>query len=56
MFKEESVEYAVGDYVYHESFGAGRVTEVSGDLISVAFKLPHGIKKIMKNHKKLSKI
>ena len=56
MIRTEEVDYNVGDYVYHETFGTGRVTEVSGSLISVAFKMPHGIKKLMKNHKKLSKV
>ncbi len=56
MFRKEDVDYKVGDYVYHESFGTGKVVEVSDTLISVAFKLPHGVRKLMKNHKKLSKI
>ncbi len=56
MFRNDEVEYNVGDFVYHESFGAGKVVEVTETLISVAFKLPYGVKKLMKNHKKLSKI
>ena len=56
MFREEEVDYVVGDYVYHESFGTGRVVEVTNTLVSVAFKHPHGVKKLMKNHKKLSKV
>ena len=56
MFREEEVDYQVGDYVYHETFGTGKVVEVTNTLVSVAFKHPHGIKKLMKNHKKLSKI
>ena len=56
MFREEEIDYAVGDYVYHESFGTGRVVEVTNTLVSVAFKHPHGVKKLMKNHKKLSKV
>ena len=56
MFREEEVDYQVGDFVYHESFGTGKVVEVTNTLVSVAFKLPHGVKKLMKNHKKLSKI
>ncbi len=56
MFREEDVDYQVGDFVYHESFGTGKVVEVTNTLVSVAFKHPHGIKKIMKNHKKLSKV
>ena len=56
MFREEEIDYKVGDYVYHETFGAGRVVEVTNTLVSVAFKHPYGIKKLMKNHKKLSKV
>ena len=56
VFREEDVDYKVGDLVYHETFGTGKVTEVSDTLVSVAFKHPHGVKKLMKNHKKLSKI
>ncbi len=56
MFREEEVDYKVGDYVYHETFGTGKVVEVTNTLVSVAFKHPHGIKKLMKNHKKLSKV
>ena len=56
MFREEDVDYQVGDVVYHETFGTGKVVEVTNTLVSVAFKHPHGIKKLMKNHKKLSKV
>lgn len=56
VLREEAVDYKLGDNVYHETFGAGKVVEVTNTLISVAFKYPHGIKKLMKNHKKLSKI
>lgn len=56
IFRKEEVDYQVGDYVYHESFGSGKVVEVSNTLVSVAFKYPHGVKKLMKNHKKLAKV
>lgn len=56
VFRDEEVNYQVGDYVYHESFGAGKVVEVTNTLVSVAFKHPYGIKKLMKNHKKLAKV
>ena len=56
MFREEDVDYQVGDFVYHETFGTGKVVEVTNTLVSVAFKHPHGIRKLMKNHKKLSKV
>lgn len=54
--RKEAVNYAVGDYVYHEVFGAGRIVEVTNTLLSIAFKSPHGIKKLMKNHKSISKV
>ena len=55
-FRDEDVEYNVGDYVYHEVFGNGRVVEVSKSLVSIAFKHPYGLRKLMKNHKSLSKV
>jgi len=55
-FRKEDVEYNVGDYVYHEAFGQGKVVEVTKTLVSIAFKHPYGIRKLMKNHKSLSKI
>ena len=56
VFHEEEVNYEVGDIVYHETFGMGKVVGVSNELLDVAFKHPIGIKKLMKNHKKLSKV
>ena len=56
MFRDEEVDYQVGDFVYHETFGAGKVVEVTNTLVSVAFPHPFGIRKLMKNHKKLSKV
>ena len=41
MFREEDVDYQVGDFVYHETFGTGKVVEVTNTLVSVAFKHPH---------------
>lgn len=55
FYKEEAV-YQTGDYVYHEVFGQGKVLGISGSLIEIAFKHPYGIKKLMKNHKSLSKV
>ena len=56
FFRSEDVEYNVGDYVYHEVFGNGRVVEVTKSLVSIAFKHPYGLRKLMKNHKSLSKV
>ncbi len=56
VLSKEMVDYQIGDYVYHDSFGTGRVVEVSNTLVSVAFKHPFGVKKLMKNHKSLKKV
>ena len=53
---EEEVDLNVGDNVYHEVFGQGKVVSISGSIASIAFKHPYGIKKLIKNHKSLSKI
>ena len=55
-FYKDDVEYEKYDYVYHEVFGQGKVISVSGSLVTIAFKHPYGIKKLMKNHKSLSKV
>lgn len=55
-FYEEDVDYKVDDFVYHDVFGNGKVLEVSKTLITIAFKHPYGVRKLMKNHKALKKI
>lgn len=55
MYQEDQ-NFEVGDYVYHDVFGQGRVVEVSNTLLSIAFKSPYGIKKLMKNHKSIQKV
>ena len=56
MFYKEDANYQKDDYVYHEVFGQGKVLDVNGSVVTVAFKHPYGIKKLMKNHKSLSKV
>ena len=56
MFREEEVDYNVGDYVYHDVFGTGKVLSVEKSVIKIAFKMPYGIKTLMKNHKSLRKV
>jgi len=55
-FYQQSVDYSVGDFVYHENFGHGKIVEVTNTLLSIAFKHPYGIRKLMKNHKSIKKI
>ena len=56
MFYKEDANYKKDDYVYHEVFGQGKVLDVNGSVVTIAFKHPYGIKKLMKNHKSLSKV
>lgn len=51
-----SLKYNVGDKVNHKAFGDGIVVAVTGDLIQVAFSVPHGIKKLMGSHPAIRKI
>lgn len=50
------VEYKLGDKVNHKHFGDGIVVGVEGSIIQVAFKVPHGIKKLNSNHPTIRKI
>jgi hypothetical protein len=56
IFHKENVDYRVGDFVYHDVFGQGKIIELSGSIATIAFKHPYGIKKLMKNHKSIKKI
>ncbi len=60
---EKEMNYQVGDFVYHENFGAGKVVEVIPNekdpkrtLLKIAFKLPFGIKTLIYSHKSLRKV
>ena len=62
-YEEKDMNYKVGDFVYHENFGAGTVLEVIPNkknpkltLLKIAFKLPYGIKTLIYSHKSLSKM
>ena len=56
FYRDDEVDYQVGDFVYHEIFGQGKVVGIQGSLMSIAFKHPFGVKKLMKNHKSISKV
>ncbi len=62
-YEEKEMDYKVGDFVYHENFGAGRVVEIIPNkkdpkrtLLKIAFKLPYGIKTLIYSHKSLRKV
>ncbi len=49
-------KYIIGDKVNHKAFGDGLVVQVDGDVITVAFGMPHGIKKLMGSHPAIRKL
>lgn len=49
-------EFKLGDKLNHKVFGDGLIVQIDGDIISVAFAMPYGIKKLMKNHPSIRKI
>lgn len=42
--------YSVGKKVRHDFFGLGIIVNVDNDLVTIAFKMPHGVKKLQKGH------
>ena len=55
-FRKEDVSFEPGDHVNHADFGDGVVIMVDKSIITIAFPHPHGVKKMMKNHKSLTKV
>ncbi|MDE5977414.1 MAG: DNA helicase PcrA [Turicibacter sp.] len=44
-----------GDKVCHDTFGEGVIVGIKGEIVSIAFSAPHGIKKLMGSHPALKK-
>lgn len=56
MYRTNDVDYNIGDNIRHEDYGEGVVTAVDKKIITVAFPIPTGIKKFIKNHRSITKI
>ena len=52
----ESEEYNLGEHVHHEKYGDGVIIGIESSILTIAFPHPHGIVKIMKGHKCITKI
>lgn len=50
-----NASYNVSDIVIHENFGKGIIVEIKGDVLTIAFSMPHGIKKILGTHPSIRK-
>jgi len=55
-FRKDDVSLDTGDHVHHDTFGEGVVIMCDKTLVTIAFPHPHGVKKMMKNHKSLTKV
>ena len=55
MYNSDPSELHQGDKVIHTVFGEGVIVKLSGNLATIAFKHPVGIKTIAANHKYLTK-
>ncbi|MEG2250705.1 MAG: UvrD-helicase domain-containing protein [Bacilli bacterium] len=49
-------KYKIGEKVKHETFGEGIVVSIDKMIVSIAFKFPHGIKKMLAGHKSITKL
>ncbi|QWC00009.1 UvrD-helicase domain-containing protein [Mycoplasmatota bacterium] len=49
-YKKDEKQIKASDKVVHKVFGKGMVVEVKGDLVKIAFSMPHGIKTLVKDH------
>lgn len=54
MYTKDNSDVVKGSIIDHTEYGLGAVIDVSGSLITVAFKC--GVKKLMKNHKSITKV
>ena len=54
MYSKDNSDIVKGSIIDHTEYGLGAVIDVSGSLITVAFKC--GVKKLMKNHKSITKV
>jgi len=56
MFNKTDANYQVGEQVKHTDYGIGVVLAVDKTIMTVAFPHPYGTKKLMKNHKSISRV
>ncbi|MEG0991883.1 MAG: UvrD-helicase domain-containing protein [Malacoplasma sp.] len=53
IYHDKNQDLSLGDAIVHEKFGDGIIIGVDKEIIEVAFKHPHGVKNLMKNHKSI---
>lgn len=53
---DQSAEYNIGDHIYFDLYGEGVIVAIKDKILTVAFKYPHGVKMLIKGHKKIRKV
>ena len=53
---DDSVSYSLGEKIKHDEFGDGVIVGIDKMVLTIAFKFPFGIKKIIKGHRSIKKI
>ena len=53
---DSNAEYNIGDHIYFDLYGEGVIVAIKDKILTVAFKHPHGVKMLIKGHKKIRKV
>ena len=53
---DDTIEYKPGEHVKHDKYGEGVIIGIDSSVLTIAFPHPHGIVKIMKGHKCITKL
>ncbi len=53
---DDTISYTLGEKIKHDEFGDGVIVGIDKSILTIAFKFPYGIKKIMKGHSSIAKI
>jgi DNA helicase-2/ATP-dependent DNA helicase PcrA len=56
LTKQNKNDLNKGDKVHHKVFGDGVVVSVASEQCVIAFKAPHGIKTLLKDHPAINKL
>ena len=53
---DNTISYTLGEKIRHDDFGDGVIVGIDKMVLTIAFKFPYGIKKIIKGHSSITKI
>ena len=52
---DKNATYTLGEKINHIEFGEGVIVGIDKNILTIAFKFPHGIKKLIKGHSSIKK-